>query len=316
MSQPNKKCELQRVLVFISILCILSKVCAQLCREQCYCPWVPPRCAPGVPLVLDGCGCCRICARQYGEACNQVYVCHHEQGLFCDYSAGYMGKGGLCNDEEDGNCEIDGKTYKNGEVFQPTCKMQCVCSDGGVTCTPLCSDNIQLPTSECPSPRRVQLPGKCCDQWICDQQQNRITNDAQSVYRQLEVAPQTLFYKCEEWSSEWSACSTSCGIGISLRVSNTNPHCRLETQSRLCIVRPCHEYRTSRCKPTIKTSTWIRVEFQDCISIQAYQPTFCGYCGGRPCLPHQTTDNWVGFRCNGGRNTMENMMFVISCACH
>lgn len=72
------------------------QVCAQLCRRPCYCPWVPPRCPRGSPLVLDGCGCCKVCARRLGEPCDFLHVCDRSQGLVCDYSTG---TGATCNCE-------------------------------------------------------------------------------------------------------------------------------------------------------------------------------------------------------------------------
>lgn len=44
---------------------------------------------------------------------------------------------------------------------------------------------------------------------------------------------------CLVQTTEWSACSKTCGMGISTRVTNDNTFCRLEKQSRLCMVRPC-----------------------------------------------------------------------------
>lgn len=44
---------------------------------------------------------------------------------------------------------------------------------------------------------------------------------------------------CLVQTTEWSACSRSCGMGISARVTNNNPQCRLEKETRLCMVRPC-----------------------------------------------------------------------------
>lgn len=46
-------------------------------------------------------------------------------------------------------------------------------------------------------------------------------------------------YPCQEWGTEWSACSATCGLGFATRVSNQNRLCRLETQRRLCMARPC-----------------------------------------------------------------------------
>lgn len=44
---------------------------------------------------------------------------------------------------------------------------------------------------------------------------------------------------CLVQTTEWSACSKTCGLGISTRVTNDNRECRLEKQTRLCMVRPC-----------------------------------------------------------------------------
>ncbi|KAM9178241.1 CCN family member 5 isoform 2-T2 [Mergus octosetaceus] len=157
---------LEKQLLFLSLLCILSKVCAQLCRRPCYCPWVPPRCPRGSPLVLDGCGCCKVCARRLGEPCDFLHVCDRSQGLVCDYSTG---TGATCNFEDvEEVCEVNGRVYRDGEVFQPSCKLQCRCLDGGFTCVPLCQEDVRLPTPDCPHPRRVDIPGKCCPEWVCE----------------------------------------------------------------------------------------------------------------------------------------------------
>uniref|UniRef100_A0A8D0H3D2 Cellular communication network factor 5 n=1 Tax=Sphenodon punctatus TaxID=8508 RepID=A0A8D0H3D2_SPHPU len=210
------------------------QVCTQLCRTPCYCPWIPSRCPPGSPLVLDGCGCCRMCARRLGEPCNHINICDQNQGLICDYSAGHPGRGGTCNYEEgDDTCEVNGKIYQDGEVFQPSCKLQCHCSDGGFTCVPLCSEDVRLPTPDCPHPKRVDIPGKCCQEWICERQDRQVLQDA------MAAAIAFPLYPCAEWSTEWSTCSATCGMGISTRVSNQNRYCRLETYRRWCILRPC-----------------------------------------------------------------------------
>nr|XP_011765116.1 WNT1-inducible-signaling pathway protein 2 isoform X2 [Macaca nemestrina] len=83
-------------LLAFSLLCLLSKVCTQLCPTPCTCPWPPPRCPLGVALVLDGCGCCRVCARRLGEPCDQLHVCDASQGLVCQPGAGPGGRGALC----------------------------------------------------------------------------------------------------------------------------------------------------------------------------------------------------------------------------
>ncbi|XP_029467392.1 WNT1-inducible-signaling pathway protein 2 [Rhinatrema bivittatum] len=313
--QPEKKLN-----CCFFLLCLLTELRAQLCRTPCYCPWIPQRCPPGVPLVMDGCGCCRICARRLGEACNQVHVCDHSQGLFCDYSAGYVGRRGACNFKEVGGCELNGKIYKEGEVFQPSCKFQCQCSDGGLTCVPLCSEDVRLPTVDCPHPKRVQIPGRCCQEWICEGQEDRISNEPVMASRLHEAASHGSAGMCEERGTEWSACSTSCGMGISVRVSNQNQHCRLENQSRLCMIRPCSPLRTTktrgaRCHPTVIPSASIRFEYQDCASTSTYAPIFCGFCGHRQCIPYQSRDELIDFNCSGGRPRKIKMMFIISCVC-
>lgn len=71
--------------------------------------------------------------------------------------------------EDDGGCEVNGRRYRDGETFQPHCRLRCRCQDGGLTCLPLCSEDVRLPSADCPRPRRVELPGKCCPEWVCDQ---------------------------------------------------------------------------------------------------------------------------------------------------
>ena len=45
--------------------------------------------------------------------------------------------------------------------------------------------------------------------------------------------------RCVTESSSWSACSMSCGAGVSVRVSNDNDDCETMHERRLCVVRPC-----------------------------------------------------------------------------
>lgn len=44
---------------------------------------------------------------------------------------------------------------------------------------------------------------------------------------------------CIAYTSPWSPCSTTCGLGISTRISNVNARCWPEQESRLCNLRPC-----------------------------------------------------------------------------
>lgn len=79
-------------MLFLQVLC-------QLCDRPCLCPRPSPQCPKGVPLVLDGCQCCQVCARQRGESCSNMLPCDSQRGLQCDYSASFPGDPGECVSE-------------------------------------------------------------------------------------------------------------------------------------------------------------------------------------------------------------------------
>jgi len=45
--------------------------------------------------------------------------------------------------------------------------------------------------------------------------------------------------RCIRESTAWSACSVTCGMGVSMRVTNDNEQCQSQQQRRLCLIRPC-----------------------------------------------------------------------------
>ncbi|KAG7465677.1 hypothetical protein MATL_G00156120 [Megalops atlanticus] len=314
----------------ISFLCLtlVSLVGAQECSGRCSCPDAPPRCAPGVPLVTDACGCCRVCAKQRGELCTERDVCDPGKGLHCDFTSPSEPRTGVCAAREGAACEFRGVTYRSGESFQSSCKYQCTCLDGAVACVPLCGMDIRLPSPDCPAPRRVKLPGKCCEEWVCEPRpaQHSFLGPALAAYREEETFgsdPAPRRQNCLVQATEWSACSKTCGMGMSTRVTNDNRECRLEKQTRLCMVRPCGSHpeqggkKGKKCHRSLQASEPMRFEFSGCVSVKAYRPSFCGACSdGRCCSPHKTATLPVDFSCPDGRVTTQHMMFVKTCSCH
>uniref|UniRef100_A0A8C3F6J7 CCN family member 3 n=1 Tax=Chrysemys picta bellii TaxID=8478 RepID=A0A8C3F6J7_CHRPI len=312
---------------------------------------LPLQCPVGTSHVWDTCGCCKVCARQLGELCSLQTPCDPHKGLYCDFSKIHRDVG-ICLAHEGATCDLLGNIYPNGESFQPTCKLQCICMDGAVGCIPLCADDLRLPSPDCPHPLRVKRPTQCCEEWICQggsqetalagEQSDKLgagialmgpTSVGERVvigaFSALDEVPHMLpelndlQENCLVQTTEWSACSKSCGMGISTRVTNDNPQCRLEKESRLCMVRPCDFPREKiikkgkKCVRTPKSRRGIRFEFSGCTSVRSYRPKFCGSCtDSRCCTPHTTSTAEVEFRCPEGDFFHRKLMFIKTCSCH
>ncbi|KFZ57326.1 WNT1-inducible-signaling pathway protein 3, partial [Antrostomus carolinensis] len=109
----------------------------ELCHWPCRCPPVP-NCTPGVSLVKDGCGCCKVCAKQSGETCNEADVCDPHKGLYCDYSEDKPRyETGVCAYLIAVGCELNGVYYLNGQTFHPSPLYKCLCVSGAIGCTPV-----------------------------------------------------------------------------------------------------------------------------------------------------------------------------------
>uniref|UniRef100_A0A8D1UJN9 CCN family member 3 n=1 Tax=Sus scrofa TaxID=9823 RepID=A0A8D1UJN9_PIG len=230
---------------------------------------------------------------------------------------------------EGDNCVFDGVIYQSGETFQPSCKYQCACQDGQVGCVPRCEEDLLLPQPDCPAPRKVKVPGECCEKWICDSNETGTLGDLQTLpaYRTeatVGVAISDSGTNCIEQTTEWSACSKSCGMGFSTRVTNRNPHCEMVKQTRLCLVRPCDQEHTQptdkkgkKCLRTTKSLKAIHLQFENCTSLHTYRPRFCGVCSdGRCCTPHSTKTIRVQFRCSPGKTIQKPVMVIGTCTCH
>ncbi|XP_044216302.1 CCN family member 3-like [Thunnus albacares] len=328
-------CLSYRVLfVFCFTAQVFALVQSQVCPQRCQCPKEPPMCLPGVPLILDDCVCCLVCARQKGQICSELNPCDTRKGLQCDYTADVHKRTGICAAHEGDVCVLDGSVYQNGQTFFPSCKYQCMCRDGQIACVPRCKVDVMLPGPDCPMPRRVQIPGECCEKWVCEPQAeaSALGGFAMAAYRQEETVSFDGWdpsLNCIEQTTEWGACSQTCGMGVSTRVTNKNRRCELVKQSRLCMIRPCDDQqdqtqltqlapkRGSKCQRMVRSNKAVHLSYKNCTSVQAYKPRYCGSCtDGRCCTPHRTKTALVEFQCANGKTTRRPVMVILTCACH
>uniref|UniRef100_F7BF33 Cellular communication network factor 1 like n=1 Tax=Xenopus tropicalis TaxID=8364 RepID=F7BF33_XENTR len=272
------------LLLLLQLAALLSpgtsgKLTGVPCPAQCACPKEAQSCPPGISLVTDSCGCCKVCARQYNQDCALNQPCDHIKGLHCDYGADPASPVGICRAKSEGRpCEFFGQIYQNGENFQPNCKHQCTCMDGVVGCMPLCPQEMALPGPDCINPRLVKVPGQCCEAWQCDS--NHIPEDSgdttagdredpirssEEIGEQADMEPVSSNElislvrngfrvenglapwphpgraTCAIQTTDWSHCSKSCDMGVSSRITNDNPQCKLMKETRLCQIRPCRD---------------------------------------------------------------------------
>ncbi|XP_076008813.1 CCN family member 3-like [Genypterus blacodes] len=310
---------------------VFTLVWSQMCPQRCRCPQEPPMCLPGVPLILDDCACCLVCARQKGEFCSETNPCDTRKGLQCDYTADIRKRTGVCVAHEGDVCILDGSVYQNGQMFFPSCKYHCICRDGQIGCVPRCNVDVMLPGPDCPMPRRVQVPGECCEKWVCEPQAeaSALGGFAMAAYRQEETVSFDPSLNCIEQTTEWGACSQSCGMGLSTRVTNKNRRCDMVKQSRLCMIRPCEDQqdqthlaqlapkRGSKCQRMVRSDEAVQLSYKNCTSVQAYKPRYCGSCiDGRCCTPHRTKTALVEFQCANGKSTKRPVMVILTCVCH
>ncbi|XP_042353675.1 CCN family member 1-like [Plectropomus leopardus] len=338
----------------IFIMIIGVTLVSASCPKDCRCPPEPPRCAAGVDAVLDGCGCCKVCARQLFEDCSKNQPCDHTKGLECNFGGGYGSAKGICRAKSDGRtCEYNNKIYQNGEIFRPNCKHQCTCMDGAVGCVSLCPHQLTLPKVGCAKPKRVKVQGRCCEQLVCPQEssvvkkhkkkqsKDRLSEDELTSRNELapvwrrESKSLPAFrshpmghmlvrgVKCVSHTTAWSPCSKSCGTGVSTRETNSNTQCKLVKETRICEVRPCNPTtfnrlkKGQRCNHIEKAGRPVKLTFSGCRSLKKFQPKYCGSCSdGRCCRPHQTHTLPVSFRCKNGDIISRMVMMIESCKCN
>ncbi|XP_026176477.1 cellular communication network factor 1, like 2 isoform X2 [Mastacembelus armatus] len=327
---------------------------------MCSCAALPPLCPPGVSWVTNHCGCCKVCAKQFNEDCSDAEPCDHIKGLRCHLGAGGDPKRGLCRAEAQGMpCEFSGRVYQHAEDFQPNCQHQCTCMDGVVGCMTLCPQEVPLPDWRCSRPRLIRPESGCCEEWVCEDNNhisvepdelthtflpdsqpfpNHITAllEAQSQHRHPALSRGATFREmasfpmsevlvkpsCFPQTTEWTTCSTTCGMGISSRITNNNPDCRLVRESRLCQVRQCElqllvaTKKGKKCLRSVRPQEPVSITFAGCSTAQRYRPRSCGTCtDGRCCIPSLSRTVQLRFHCPDGEAFYRNVMWIQRCSC-
>uniref|UniRef100_A0A3B4B2E1 Cellular communication network factor 1 n=1 Tax=Periophthalmus magnuspinnatus TaxID=409849 RepID=A0A3B4B2E1_9GOBI len=313
-------------------------------RLKCLCPPEGPVCAAGVSIVPDGCGCCKVCAKQLNEDCSETEPCDYIKGLECNFGGKYGADKGICRARSDGQtCEYNKKIYQNGEIFRPSCKQQCTCLDGAVGCVSLCPRELPLPNDRCPHPRLVKVLGRCCEQ-LPSYPHNftlltcvnclQLTND---LVRPLHLTHTTSCLNFERCliqlsslkltfitqTTDWSSCSRSCGTGVSTRLTvSRETQCKMVTETRICEVRPCAQIKMQqlksgqKCQQMQTPSRPVRMSLDGCRSMKRLPVRFCGSCvDGRCCRPQRTQTEPVLFRCKNAKTVTRMVMLIQSCTC-
>lgn len=328
----------------------------EFCEFPCQCPIMELKCNEGVKVIRDGCDCCYMCARQHGDRCSPKERC--AEGLYCHLGDDNRGVG-ICKARDPKPCEVHSSFYRNGkrvvkkrlyrdgEQVQPDCSHMCTCQNGNFGCVSLCPQEEKKPSKKhCKNPRLVTVAGQCCGEWWCDTDTNytrRVEIKSGSTSNVIAYdprrdenyirhvkpstnppVPQTttppIRPPCAIVQSEWSACSASCGVGMSVRMTNDNLECEDVQQTRICFIRPCGELvkseKRTKCTPTAKGTHKHRIEFQDCRSVKEHRLKFCSNCKkNRCCYPQITRHRTIEFECSKRERVHLSFMWIKKCQC-
>lgn len=279
---------------------------------KCSCPPIVPQCEPGVSLVTDGCGCCKICAGQLGATCDREHVCDQHKGLYCDRNSH------TCKARPGRGCFFSNKWRENGETFSPSCRISCSCIDGDIGCFPKCKP----PPPGCAYPRLSRSASNCCGEWRCASRPSEYA---------IRGSVSSLSFRgsCILQTTPWSPCSKTCSFGVSERVTNDNADCMMTKETRLCIIRPCKASKLPKkpkrsCRRHIRRNKRVRYSLSGCLSVKSFRPRYCGTCRDtrKCCKPNLTKTVDIEFECTEVRfdatetyRIKKKMMLIQNCTC-
>ncbi|XP_021107461.1 WNT1-inducible-signaling pathway protein 1 isoform X3 [Heterocephalus glaber] len=208
------------------------------------------------------------------------------------------------------------------------CKWPCECP----LSLPRCPLGVSLVTDgcECCKICAQQLGDNCTEAAVCDPHRGLYCDYSRDSPRYAigvcapavsDVEP--WHGNCLPYTSPWSPCSTSCGLGISTRVSNANAQCWPEQESRLCNLRPCdvdirpHIKEGKKCLAVFQPEAPMNFTLAGCVSTRTYRPKYCGVCmDNRCCIPYKSKTIEVSFQCPEGPGFSRKVLWINACFCN
>uniref|UniRef100_A0A8D2DB82 CCN family member 4 n=1 Tax=Sciurus vulgaris TaxID=55149 RepID=A0A8D2DB82_SCIVU len=208
------------------------------------------------------------------------------------------------------------------------CKWPCECPPS----PPRCPLGVSLITDgcECCKICAQQLGDNCTEAAVCDPHRGLYCDYSGDRPRYAigvcaptagEVEP--WHGNCIAYSSPWSPCSTTCGLGVSTRISNINARCWPEQESRLCNLRPCdvdirlHIKAGKKCLSVYQPETPMNFTLAGCVSTRSYRPKYCGVCmDNRCCIPYKSKTIDVSFQCPEGPGFSRQVLWINACFCN
>lgn len=66
------------------------------------------------------------------------------------------------------HCDVGGQIYKDGQLFELNCSLQCTCQNGQYACASSCPQEERPPSrAHCREAQLVSIKGRCCREWVC-----------------------------------------------------------------------------------------------------------------------------------------------------